>query len=407
MPEINTELKRVFDELRTTHEAFKEHADKTADELRKNSEVSALSQEALSKVDAAVAELKTNYDEIRKEMQRPAAGTATTGIESEEESPELRSAFEKYIRYGVGESGRAMMKPEEIRALTSASDADGGFLVNPSFEASIISNAYDEAELRPICQVGSTGRDVVIIPAMSKATVAWGTVNVSPTAQDLNAGNERIAINDLKALVRIHNNTLDDSEADVMGELNTMFSMAVAEAEDDAIAVGVGVNSPQGVAAWADVQARYSPSGVAAALSDATNNGVDAIIGALYGLKKVYRRNATWALNSTTEGVTRKLKDGDGQYLWQPPVQAGAPALLVGRPLVNPEGMPDIAANAFPIVIGDFMKGYKLRDRAGVVVQRLVEKYAEYDQTGFLLKRRVGGQPVLAEAFYTVKIAAS
>jgi len=66
--------------------------------------------------------------------------------------------------------------------------------------------------------------------------------------------------------------------------------------------------------------------------------------------KKTYRANGTWAFNSTTEAVIRKLKDGEGRYLWQPPVQLGAPALLLGKPIVNPEGMPDIAANAYPIV---------------------------------------------------------
>jgi HK97 family phage major capsid protein len=112
-------------------------------------------------------------------------------------------------------------------------------------------------------------------------------------------------------------------------------------------------------------------------------------------------------MNSTTEAVVRTLKDGTGRYLWEPGVQPGTPALLLGKPIVNPEGMVDIGANAYPIVFGDFMAGYKIRDRQGVTVQRLIERYAEYDQTGFLIKKRVGGMVTLAEAFAPVKIAAS
>jgi HK97 family phage major capsid protein len=211
----------------------------------------------------------------------------------------------------------------------------------------------------------------------------------------------------LRALVLIHNNTLDDADANIWAELNGAFSRAIAEAEDTAFAAGSGVNQPQGVIADSRVQANFKLSGVADKLSDANNNGVDPLIGALYSLKKIYRRNATWALNSATEAEVRKLKDGDKNYLWQPPVQAGAPATLLGRPLINPEGMPDIAAGSFPIVIGDFRTGYAIRDRAGVTVQRLIERYAEYDQTGFLVKRRTGGQVVLPEAFACLKIAAS
>jgi HK97 family phage major capsid protein len=79
----------------------------------------------------------------------------------------------------------------------------------------------------------------------------------------------------------------------------------------------------------------------------------------------------------------------------------------LGRPLINPEGFPDVAANAFPIVLGDFRKGYRIRDRSGVTIQRLVERYAEYDQTGFMIKKRVAGQVTQAEAFRCLKVATS
>ena len=160
---------------------------------------------------------------------------------------------------------------------------------------------------------------------------------------------------------------------------------------------------PQGVIADERVQANFKVTGVAGALSDASNNGVDALIDMLQSLKKTYRRNSTWAMNSTTEGTVRQFKDGNGQYLWQPPVQPGNPSTLLGRPLANPEAMPDVAANSFSIALGDFRKGYKIRDRAGLSVQRLVEKYAEYDQTGFIVKKRVGGQVTLPEAFVLLK----
>lgn len=381
------------------------YVDRKIEETRKDGAATPETLAAIEKANADITELRKALDEAVKAAQRP-----QTGGDDKRSDPEMelrKSAFLKLVRYGAGETGRSMMSADELRALQSSSDAEGGFLVPTDFESGVLMAAYDQAELRPLCNVAPTGRDRVFMPALAKPTVAWGKTGIAVDPQALSAGGESIEIFDLKALVLIHNNTLEDSDADVWAELQMAFSDAVAEAEDDAFAVGVGSGSPQGVLGHSGVLARYKPSGVAGALFDATHNGVDALIAALYSLKKTYRRNATWAFNSATEGLIRTLKDTNGQYLWQPPVQAGAPATLLGRPVANPEGMPDIAAGAFPIAVGDFRKGYRIRDRKGVSVQRLVERYAEYDQTGFIVKKRTGGQCVMPEAFACVKIATS
>lgn len=395
-------------EMMQTFETLKDVNDKALKEAEtRNGQALAETREKLDKVNSELTELRTAYEAKLKEMQY-VAPPQEGELRLTKEEQEHRDAYIKYLRYGVGESGRAMLTPEEVRSLSSASDAQGGFLTPPSFEQGLIMNAYDMAELRPLCQASPTGRDMVILGKLSKPVVAWGTVDVAVSPQTLADGDVRIPILDLKALTLIHNNTLMDAEADIWAELTAAFTAAIAEAEDDAFIVGAGGNvAPAGVLTDAAVLARYTPTGVAAALSDASHNGIDALIGALYTLKKIYRRNATWAFNSTVEAEVRKFKDTNGQYLWQPPVQAGAPASLLGRPIANAEGAPDVAAGAFPIAIGDWSAGYKIRDRAGLTVQRLVERYAEYDQTGFILKRRVGGAMVKAEAFACVKVAAS
>jgi len=400
MPEIK-EIKEVFEEMRSAHETLKEHVDTKLEEIRKSGTADPLTLSTIEKVNTELTELRSKYDEVLAASQRPSAASS-----GEADDPELelrKSAFNKFLRYGYGETGRANMSPEEIRALSSVSDAEGGFLVPNSFENDIIMNAYDDGELRAICQVGATSRDSVQMPVLAKPVVAWGTRNLAVTAQDIAAGQERLEIFDLKALTLIANNTLDDSAADVWAELRDAFGLAVAEAEDDAFSIGAGDRMPKGVFADSRVQTNFVASGVAGALSDGANNGVDALITMLQSLKKTYRRNSTWAMNSTTEGVVRQFKDTNGQYLWQPPVQPGNPSTLLGRPLVNPEGIADVAANSFSVGLGDFRRGYKVRDRAGISVQRLVEKYAEYDQTGFLIKKRVGGQVVLPEAFVLMK----
>lgn len=401
-------LQTVLDEMKTTTTALHEYVDRKVaamDESR-SAGTDPLINESIDKANAQIDELRKLYDDLLVASNRP-AGFADPAATADPEALLLRSAFEKFVRYGAGENAAMVMSVEEKRALANSADSDGGFLVPMDFENTIIMNAYEESSIRPVVGAKPTSRDSVFLPALAKPKVAWGVTGLALTPQELEAGGHTIQIFDLKALTLIHNNTLEDAEADIWGELSGAFSDAIAEAEDDAYAVGAGDKSPQGVIANAAVAANFTLSGVANGLADATHNGIDVLIQALYKLKKTYRRNATFAFNSTIEGEVRTYKDDNGQYLWQPPVQAGDPATLLGKPVINPEGLPDGDTDGLlPIVVGDFRRGYRIRDRKGVTVQRLTERYAEYDQTGFIVKRRTGGQVVLSEAFQVVKVGA-
>jgi len=399
MKKFNEELNRTFEEFKTRNDAAIKEAE------TRNGVATAETTEAVEKVNEAITEIRTSMKEIETRMDRPSFDPKNPENKEEKAIKEFRdAAFDKWVRFGF-DGEKIAWTPEEKRALSSASDGTGGFLVPVDWESGIIMLAFDQAELRPICNVGKTGRDVVQLGSLSKPTVAWGRQNLEISTQTLTAGAERITIHDLRAIALLANNTLEDAEADVNAELSDAFGRAIAEAEDDAFAAGAGDDNPKGVVGDSRVQALYVASGITAAFQDSTHNGIDVLIDCLHTPKKTYRRKGKWAFNSITEAVIRKLKDGEGRYLWQPPVQAGTPALLLGKPIVNPEGMPSIAANAYPIIFGDFKAGYKIRDRKGITVQRLIERYAEYDQTGFKVVKRVGGQVTLPEAFCPVKIA--
>jgi HK97 family phage major capsid protein len=83
------------------------------------------------------------------------------------------------------------------------------------------------------------------------------------------------------------------------------------------------------------------------------------------------------------------LTDGQNNYLWQPSYQAGAPATLLGYPITEMAGMPDIAASAKPILFGDFQRGYLIIDRVGVRVMR--DPFTNKPYVHFYTTKRVGG----------------
>jgi len=406
---FENEIKDLKTEVRTTFTAFKEANDLAIEEAEKRGVATAETAKKVEAINADLTEIKKEVQNFSKRSQR--VGVKEKGYNErtgeEQEAYELRTAaFSKYLRFGMGENTPSEFSPEEKRALAGTSDTDGQFLVPEDMESNIIIAAANVAEIRPLVQVGTTSRDAVKMGALGRPIVQWGTRGLEIDKQTLNTGGLIIPIKNVRALTLISNDTLDDAAANIVAELEEMFQTAVAEAEDDAFIVGQDQDSPKGILTNAAVQAAAIASGVAADIADGSHNGMDILKQMLYALKKAYRRNATWAMNSTTEGEYRKLKDGEGRYLWDDKLDTAGNANLLGRTVVNPEGMPDIVAGSFPVLLGDFKSGYKVRDRSGLTITRLVERYAEYDQTGFVLKKRVGGGVALAEAFVPLTISA-
>lgn len=397
------DIKEFELELNKTFESFKDANDKALDEMKtRNGEVTAETAATVEKINTDITEMRKALTELETKSNRPSfdANGKKVDHEAEEEQEVRKAAYINFLRHG-----KEGITVEETRALSSASDASGSWLCPTEYDNKIIMKAYELAQIRPKVQVGTTGRDSVTLGLLAKPAVAWGRQLLEISPQTLTAGQKKITIYDLKALITISNNTLDDSESDLEKEIIEAFGRACAEAEDNAFAVGAGDDSPQGISN-VTTQANYVASGIADDIVDATHNGLDKILDSQYKIKATYRARGSYLFNSNTEAVVRKLKNGNGDYMWTAPVE-GKPALLHGKQIVIAEGMPDIAAGAFPVFFGDLYAGYAVRDRSGITIQRLLEKYATLDQTGFMLKRRVGGMVVLDEAFACLKIAVS
>ena len=385
------EIKQLLHEERATYERALSEVTSNANHLRTED------QAKLQKIETDFVELRHSYDQAIAAANKVSISGASSSPANPESELRIK-IFNKYLRYGTSQ-----LSGEEVRAL-GTSDSDGGFFVPPDFERAIITRAYELAEIRPRAYVATTGRDLVKVPKMSQVTMTWATKGIAIDKSDLGSGQENIYIWPLRGLVRIANDTLEDTDSDVIGELNNSFPRAIAQAEDEAFSIGEG-NMPLGIFTDERVQANVTMSGVSGALTDATHNGIDAMLDMLYKLKATYRVNATWIFNSRTESVLRKVKDTEGQYLWQPPVQAGDPSTLLGKPTIAAESVASIASNAYVIVVGDLMAGYHIRDRMGYSLIRDQSLYREYDETGFFIKCRVGGQVVLPEAFRILQIS--
>ena len=177
------------------------------------------------------------------------------------------------------------------------------------------------------------------------------------------------------------------------------FAYAFGVAEEQAFCVGTGNGQPTGLFTKDGAQV-----GVTAA--SATAITADEIINLIYSLKAPYRKNAKFLMNDATVSALRKLKDNNGQYLWQPSVQAGQPDRLLGYEIYTSPYVPTIAAGAYAIAFGDF-HNYWIADRTGRTVQRLNELYSTNGQVGFVGTERVDGKIILPEGIQLLKMKAS
>ena len=189
---------------------------------------------------------------------------------------------------------------------------------------------------------------------------------------------------------------MQDSMFDLENYIRNEFAYAFGAAEEQAFCVGDGSGQPTGL-----FTANGGQVGVTAASATAVT--ADELISLIYALKSPYRKKAKFLMNDETVAAIRKLKDGNGVYLWQPALQQGQPDKLLGYDIYTSPYVPKMAANAYAIAFGDF-QNYWIADRAGRTVQRLNELYYTNGQVGFVGTERVDGKIILPEGIQLLKM---
>lgn len=320
---------------------------------------------------------------------KPTAGTQA--ILTGRASDAYKSNFWNFIR------SRAV-RPEVLDALSEGTDASGGYLVPDEFEKTLVKGLSEANIMRQICKVIRTSSGERKIPVVASTPEAsWIEENGKFEDATATFSQKVLSAHKLGLLIKVSEELLQDSAFDMQAYLAGEFADAVAAKEEEAFIAGTGTGQPKGFL-------EDATAGVTAAKADAIT--ADELMDLFYALKRPYRARATWMLNDATIKSIRKLKDGNGNYLWQPALTAGQPNMILGRPVQTSAYMPTAAAEAKTVAFGDFSY-YWIADRQGRVFRRLNELYAENGQVGFRAHERVDGTLVLPEAIVVLSQAAS
>lgn len=325
--------------------------------------------------------------ELVKPTSNPITNKPTTGDGGEKTgraAAEYRRAFWNSMR------GRRDLTVQN--ALQIGTDSEGGFLVPDEYEHTLVEALEEENIFRKLANVITTSSGDRKIPVVaSKGTASWVDEEGEIPESDESFGQVSIGAYKLATMIKVSEELLNDNVFNLESYISREFARRVGSKEEEAFFTGDGSGKPTGIlAAAGGAQVGVTAAGAAVIT-------LDEVLDLFYSLKAPYRKKAVFVLNDATIKAIRKLKDSNGQYLWQPSVKEATPDTLLARPLYTSAYMPVIEAGAKSIAFGDFTY-YWVADRQGRVFKRLNELYAKTGQVGFLATQRVDGKLILPEA---------
>lgn len=275
--------------------------------------------------------------------------------------------------------------------LEVGTDSEGGYLVPDEFERKLIEALEEENIFRKLATVIKTSNGDRKIPVVtSKGEAKWLDEEEAYTLSDDAFGQTSLSAYKLGTAIKISEELLNDSAFDMPSYIAREFARRIGAKEEEAFFVGDGTGKPTGIfAATGGASAGATTAGAAITFDD--------VMELFYSLRSPYRKKAVWVLNDSTVKALRKLKDSNGNYIWQPSVAAGIPDTIFNRPYYTSSYVPEIDAGAKCMAFGDFSY-YWIADRQGRSFKRLNELFAMNGQIGFLASQRVDGKLILPEA---------
>ena len=393
------DIEDVAEALGKKFDEFKKTNDKRIDGLEEekgklSGQVDTLN-EKLGELDA----LKSSLEKELIALKRP-DGTGTKA------ASEHKAAFLQFVRKGI-DTGLGEL---QAKALQIGVESDGGYAVPEDLDRSIIELLRETSPMRQVCNQITVGTpDYKRLVNLGGAGSGWvGETAERPKTDTPTLGQISAFMGEIYANPQATQTSLDDLFFNAEGWLNDEVAREFSEKEGNAFLIGNGTNKPKGLLAYtldtkndADREFGVLQKIITGAAGQITG---DNLIDLIHALKAGYRANGTWMMGNLTVAYMRKLKDKEGNYLWRPGLEAGAPSVLLGYGITENEDMPDVAADANAIAFGDFKRAYTIVDRIGTRVLR--DPYTNKPYVGFYTTKRVGGMLVDSQAVKILTLSA-
>jgi HK97 family phage major capsid protein len=315
-------------------------------------------------------------------------------VEPEREQKDVEAIFRTYLRGGQealdGEERKLL---RELRAQAVGTDAAGGYTVPQGFQSELIESlkAYG-----PMLDPGVTRQ----IATASGQQIDWPTMddtsnkgallaeNTQDTEQDVAFGQKQLdAYKYTSKIIRVSEELLQDSAFNVEQVIRDAMAERIGRIVNEHLTTGTGTGQPNGI---------VTASGAGLIAASGTAISFDDLIELFHSIDPAYRSDPTsrWMFNDATLKLLRKIKDANGLYIWQPAdARTGQPATILDVPYAINQDMASVGLSAKSVVFGA-MSRYIVRRVREFAVRRLVERYADFYQVGFVGFGRFDGDLV-------------
>ena len=326
--------------------------------------------------------------ELAKPVNSPITGKPyVMSTQSEEKKGRASDAYKKAMLTAMRTNFRQISD-----VLSEGVDADGGYLVPIEYDRRLIDVLEEENIMRSLATKITTSGEHKINIAATKPAAAWIEEGGALTFGDATFDQTFLDAFKLHVAIKVTEELLYDNAFNLESYIITQFGKALANAEEDAFLNGSGVGKPTGI--FDSTKGGHIVNTLTAAIKS------DDMLDLVYGLKRPYRKNASFIMNDATLAQLRKLKDNNGAYIWQPSYQADEPDRILGYTVRTSAYAP-----ADAIAFGDYSY-YNIGDRGSRSFKQLNELFAGNGMIGFVAKERVDGKLILPEAVQILKLKA-
>ena len=417
-----SELKSAVDAVGSAFEAFKATNDARLAEIERKGSADVVTRDKLDRIETSLSKYESlNQKLVQAELAAKNASETAADLAAKlnrlgsgkaaPEADEVKARANDWMRAVVRSIARgdgALSESErksldgvaaEMKSLSLTPDTLGGYLAPTEYVREIIKGVVEVTPFRAAARIRQTTQKAIQLPRRT-GTFSAQWVQEQGTRSEttgLTYGMDEIPTHEMYALVDITNQMLEDAAFNMEAEVRAEATEQFAKAEGAAFLSGSGVGRPFGFLNNASIATVNS--GAAAALT------ADGLLSVYYSIKTDYARAAVWMMNRSTIGQIRRLKDGDGEYLWAPGLAGGVPNTINGAPYVEAPDMPDVGASTKPVAFGDFRRGYVIVDRIAMEMLRDPYTQATSGAVRMIFRRRGGGQVVLPEAIVLQNVA--
>lgn len=395
------EVQQLLNQLREKVESKESDTGLVKEEIKKlnaaidgfESKNQELTKQLLAK-DKAETELKEKVELLEKKFLRMPSGMGAT-----EKSTEMKT-FEKFII-----DGKEALTVDEIKSLGNVSSDElksyvrgtasaGGVLCPREYVTEIQKIAKEVSAIRTVARVRTTSKGEIELPnRATRVGSNWIGEAVAATESNSTYASDVIKLGKLAIYSKISNEMLQDSSFNMDAEITADFREELEIKEGAAFLSGDGTNKPEGI---------LTATGITEIVSGAANAlTADSVIKVSGLIKRAY--NPVYGLNRKTLTALRTLKDNQGRYLLTAGLADGMPNMINGYKYIDLPDMPDEGAGVYPLIFGDFLKGYTILDTTNYGIIRDALTLAAEDLVRFVLMYRVGGKVTMKEAFAKVK----